>query len=61
MLIEKFKPSNCLIHKSRNKVLSLSLRGSKWIKKHQIQWAYVKCENGQIEVKYTYETKNSSN
>ncbi|KAG2213880.1 hypothetical protein INT47_001149 [Mucor saturninus] len=51
LLIEKFKPSNCLVQKTRSKVLALSLRGSKWIKNHQIQWAYIKCENGQLEMK----------
>lgn len=53
MLIQRFPPSNCLIQNTRNKVLALSLRGSKWIKKHEIQWAYVKKDNDQLEVTAT--------
>ncbi|KAG2234575.1 hypothetical protein INT48_000478 [Thamnidium elegans] len=51
MLIEKFPPSNCLIHKFRNKVLRLSLQGSQWIHGHQIQWAIVKRNDDKIEMK----------
>ncbi|GAA5796684.1 hypothetical protein EDC94DRAFT_617765 [Helicostylum pulchrum] len=51
MLIEKFPPSNCLIHKFRNKVLRLSLQGSQWIHGHQIQWAIVIKNDDQIEMK----------
>lgn len=54
MLIEKFPPSNCLIHKFRNKVLRLSLQGSQWIHAHQIQWAIVKKNDDQIEVKHQF-------